>query len=145
MRAELTRVYSPAVTLGEMVFFDEKGTELIKARTIELPDKDNQTGVSCIPEGEYDVSVVGPSEKIKYVHFWIMDVPGRAGIKIHVANYVSQLRGCIAPGKKHADLNADGVIDVSQSTVMLNEMLFVADTQGSGKGTGKTFKLIIRS
>jgi hypothetical protein len=28
-----------------------------------------------------------------------MDVPGRAQIKIHIANKASQLKGCIAPGK----------------------------------------------
>lgn len=143
MYAELLRHYSDNVTIGEMAFYDAKGNKLILARTIELPNKDNKTGISCIPEGEYDISVVGPSEKIKYVHLWVMDVPDRSGIKIHVANYVSQLRGCIAPGKKHADLNADGIIDVAQSTQMLNELLTVAELQGYG--TGKTFKLTIRS
>jgi len=145
MYAELIRQYSAAVTIGEMSFHDDKGNVLITARTIELPDINNQTGISCIPEGEYNVSIVPQSAKIKYKHFWIQSVPNRDGIKIHIANYVHQLRGCVAVGKSHADLNSDGVIDVSQSTAMLTELLEVAEKQGYTYANKKTFKLRIKS
>lgn len=45
----------------------------------------------------------------------ITDVSGRAGLRIHVANYVRQLAGCIAPGFEFKDINADGKIDIARS------------------------------
>ncbi len=144
MRAELIRHYSPEVTQGLLTFLDDKGVMLANAMTIELPDKNNQTGISCIPAGEYDVCVTTPTDKIKYVHFWILNVLNRSGIKIHIANYVSQLRGCVAVGKAHADINNDGIIDVTQSTYALNELLATAKDQGYTEKNAKTFKLTIK-
>lgn len=45
----------------------------------------------------------------------MQDVPGRSEILIHVANYVNQLMGCIAPGLYHRDIDNDGIIDVTNS------------------------------
>jgi len=46
----------------------------------------------------------------------ITGVTGRAGLRIHVANYTRQLEGCIAPGYSFTDLDKDGTIDVSESS-----------------------------
>ena len=62
-------------------------------------------------------------DTFKYEHFWIEDVFDRDGIKVHIANYVKELLGCIAPGSKHVDMNHDGIIDVSDSGKTLKAML----------------------
>ena len=63
---------------------------------IERPWLDNANDLSCIPTGTYALA------KTFSHHFnkdmWeVLSVPGRAGIRIHTANKVSELQGCIAP------------------------------------------------
>jgi hypothetical protein len=50
-------------------------------------------------------------------------VPGRSNILIHPANYVSQLRGCIAIGLDGADINGDGLIDVTSSKKAVKKLV----------------------
>ncbi|WP_282123365.1 DUF5675 family protein [Algibacter mikhailovii] len=63
---------------------------------IELPWKDNQKEVSCIPEGTY---VFEPRFSDKFGHHLIVKgVPNRSLILIHVANDAQkELKGCLAP------------------------------------------------
>ena len=91
MELELIRSYFPDGTNGEIFHQSEH-----IVYTIELPWKDNLTGVSCIPEGKYRL------EKRYSKHFgWhllVVDVPAREGILIHPANdALKELRGCISP------------------------------------------------
>lgn len=53
----------------------------------------------------------------------IQGVDGRAGLRIHVANYTRQLEGCIAPGRSFTDLDKDGTIDISQSQLAYDELI----------------------
>lgn len=46
----------------------------------------------------------------------ILGVPGRSGLRIHVANYTRQLEGCVAPGYSFTDLDKDGKLDIAEST-----------------------------
>jgi hypothetical protein len=64
--------------------------------TIELPWKNNEPRISCIPEGNYGlVKRYSPHHKW---HFELKDVPGRQLILIHPANdAITELKGCIAP------------------------------------------------
>lgn len=63
---------------------------------IELPWKDNQRNVSCIPEGEYKLKARFSSKFGHHLH--ILDVKGRSLILLHPANNAKlELRGCIAP------------------------------------------------
>jgi hypothetical protein len=63
---------------------------------IELPWKNNERQVSCIPDGIYKLSKEY-SQHFGY-HLQVLDVPGRDGIKIHPANNAKlELKGCIAP------------------------------------------------
>jgi hypothetical protein len=79
-------------TLGAM--FD--GEERV-AETLELPWRDNQRGVSCIPEGTYECKLAwSPSRK--YNVYWLQDVPGRQDVQIHVGNFPKDIRGCILVG-----------------------------------------------
>lgn len=65
--------------------------------SLELPWKDNAKGISCIPEGIYEL-VLSYSPRFGRMLYEVKNVPGRRGIRIHSANYTSQLHGCIAPG-----------------------------------------------
>ena len=69
--------------------------------TVERPWLDNQPFKSCIPEGEYEI-LLGRYHRGDggrgYDAYELQDVPGRSLIKIHRANNMDQLLGCIAPG-----------------------------------------------
>lgn len=70
---------------------------------LELPWRDNATGVSCIPPGLYRCEIVNSPRFGKV--YEVRDVPRRTNILIHAANFAgdttkglfSQLLGCIAP------------------------------------------------
>lgn len=87
---------------------------VMRCHTVELPWKDNAKGVSCIPEGTYTMRFT-MSNRFKVMLWLVMDVPGRAGVRIHAANHAHQLEGCIALGMGRADIDNDGVPDVTQS------------------------------
>lgn len=64
--------------------------------TIELPWKDNQPRISCIPEGSYRLRK-RHSRKFRS-HLMLLNVPDRSLILIHPANHAAtELFGCIAP------------------------------------------------
>jgi len=64
--------------------------------TIELPWRDNERGVSCIPEGRYEL-VKRYSPKFKW-HLMLKGVPNRSVVLVHPANdALKELKGCIAP------------------------------------------------
>lgn len=87
----LQRRYFSSGTNGILSF---DGKEICK--TIELPWKDNQRGISCIPEGSYRIRKRF-SEKFKW-HLEVMNVRNRDFILFHPANNaLKELQGCIAP------------------------------------------------
>ena len=91
MQLELIRTYYPEGTNG-MILFNGR----LMIYSIELPWKENQTRVSCIPEGKYEL-VKRWSPKFGR-HLQLMNVPQRNYILIHPANNALQeLKGCIAP------------------------------------------------
>lgn len=91
MELELVRTYYPNGTNGEL-FLD--GNKVCS--TIELPWKDNQPQVSCIPEGRYALRK-RYSPKLKH-HLLVTGVAGRQWILLHAANdALKELKGCIAP------------------------------------------------
>jgi hypothetical protein len=102
-------------------------------KTMELPYKDNQHKISCIPPGSY---VVKKRYSQKYGwHFHITDVPNRDMILIHSANYSRQLLGCIAVGMGHTDIDKDGLKDVIASRLTLEKLFQIMPD---------TFKLTIK-
>ncbi len=87
----LTRTYFPEGTNGKLVYQGR-----LICYTIELPYKNNQPQVSCIPEGEYFIEK-RYSKRFGW-HFEILDIPNRSLILFHPANNaLTELRGCIAP------------------------------------------------
>lgn len=115
----LERVYLPTETLGSI--YDEDGSFL--AKSMELPWKDNQRSVSCIPEGTYRVIKQPPKADRPYWYFRLPNVPGRSGILIHRISYVSGLKGCIGLGGAFKDLNNDCVPDMINSSVTLKKLV----------------------
>ena len=96
------------------------GDILCALMTLELPRKQNQKRISCIPPGNYTLH---PHTSPKFGQcLWVKAadnnpvlVGGRSEILIHSANYHFQLLGCIAPGLFLADINNDGEKDVNMS------------------------------
>lgn len=127
-------------TLGAWTVTDESGV-LMVCRTLELPDKNNANNVSRIPAGKY-LCKYTQSNSLKKADgtplkcYEITAVKGRAGVRIHSANYFSQLRGCIALGAAHKDINADQQQDVLHSGKTIEEFEALMEY--------KDFELVIR-
>jgi hypothetical protein len=94
MILRLARTYFPDGTNGKL----ECEGKFI-CNTIELPWKNNETKVSCIPEGKYFIQK-RYSNKFQW-HLEIINVKNRSLILFHPANNALQeLNGCIAPVSK---------------------------------------------
>ena len=92
----------------------------VRYDTLELPWKDNEPRVSCIPAGRYDV-VKRHSPKYGH-HFHVLDVPNRSYILIHHGNYHRDTLGCILVGIGVKDINGDGELDVVNSKAAMKEL-----------------------
>lgn len=114
--------YQDKQVLGQLHVFDGDD-KVYECLTLELPWKNNQRRVSCIPLGEYEV-IEHTSPKFGKC-FWVQDVPGRSEILIHKGNFYTDILGCILPGKKHTDINGDGYRDVTSSSKTMKELLNV--------------------
>ena len=94
MVLSITRTYFPNGTNGKL---ECKGKSI--CNTIELPWRENETRVSCIPEGKYFIRK-RYSPKFKW-HLEVLDVANRSFILFHPANNaLRELNGCIAPVSK---------------------------------------------
>ena len=73
-------------------------------QTLELPYKDNQRSISCIPAGTYKVRKRTAEESTtrKYEHLLIQDVPQRSFCLFHIGNYPNNTMGCILVGNTRA-------------------------------------------
>lgn len=100
--------HDPTCTRG-ILTFDEPRHQGQIFHTMELPWKDNERDVSCIPDGVYRLTPHKSPSKGKCLK--VHDVKGRTHILIHSANCPSQLQGCIAPGLTagYLPLTAHGV------------------------------------
>jgi hypothetical protein len=81
---------------------------------LELPWRDNQTDISCIPRGVY----LCQWGRGNLIH--VRDVPGRIGIQIHPGNFIHETRGCLLPG---LDWQRHGVVTGSLDAFKLLERL----------------------
>ena len=71
--------------------------------TLELPWRNNQHDISCIPEGLYRCVPLKDHITDSGYHFQrcirLLFVPKRGGILIHPGNFLSDTNGCILPGE----------------------------------------------
>jgi hypothetical protein len=65
--------------------------------SLELPWKDNESNISCIPKGKYN-GILRYDKKDGW-RIQLESVPNRTGVQIHIGNYTSQTQGCILVGK----------------------------------------------
>ncbi len=135
---ELTRdLKAPTCTLGWL------GLSGRKWASIERPwvpntagGRGGSKGVSCVPTGEYRLEPHSTEAHPKVwalvnhqldVYHWDADVPpsrvglGRTVVLIHVANWASELRGCIAIGKTRAKDGTHGWM-IQESRDAVNEL-----------------------
>lgn len=115
-RYTLERVYLADRTLGSLYDGDE-----VIAKVLELPWKDNNRSVSCIPEGIYTVIKQQPKPDRPYIYFRLPSVPGRSGILIHRGINPSHSKGCLLVGSRLAEVNTNSPI-LESSTVKLDWM-----------------------
>lgn len=106
-------------TLGELNCIN--GNNRLTLKTLELPDLNNQKNISCIPKGIYKCSWT-KGNIFKNGTYEVMNVKGRSGIRLHIANYYKQIQGCIALGMTLADINKDGQMDTVNSTIAFNTL-----------------------
>lgn len=97
VRLEDSQLYG---TFGMLLFQDK-----VFCATLELPYKDNQKKVSCIPEGYYFCSRTH-SPKFGDV-FQVMDVPNRDNILFHAGNTIADIEGCIIVAQYHGKLKGN--------------------------------------
>ena len=100
--------------------------------TLELAWRDNENDVSCIPAGTYVCKWTRSNRLSKIKGFdvftyEVLDVPLRAGIRIHSANFFYSLLGCIALGHDYSDMDHDGEIDILNSRLAIAEFNKVLD------------------
>ena len=129
MNAVISRLNkSEGQTLGHFSLFDD--TEVVfQAKSLELPDLNNQNEISCIPAGKYKC-VLRNSEKYGD-HFLVQErdgehVRGRKWILIHFGNYKRDIKGCILLGSAHTDIDGDGLRDVTSSQKTVKRLVQVA-------------------
>lgn len=108
-------------TKGQLFVMSDTGQVLYQCFTLELPWKDNQRNISCIPDGRYPIIPRFSPRFQRHLH--LLNVPGRDLILIHEANFVQQLRGCIAVGDMRMDMNGDGLKDLTNSVRTKNRLL----------------------
>jgi hypothetical protein len=89
-------MFTDKSTIGELFINGERFCD-----TLELPWKDNQRSISCIPEGEYPVRIRLPRESATrdYMHLLVKDVKDRDYILFHIGNTAKDTRGCILVGQ----------------------------------------------
>ena len=91
----LRETFTDNSTIGELFLNGEKMCD-----TLELPYRDNQRSISCIPTGEYKVRLRYPRESATrdYLHLLVQDVKDRSYILFHRGNSAKDTRGCILVG-----------------------------------------------
>lgn len=99
---------------GTFGVIDDEGEMF--ALTVELPWKDNQQNISCIPEGEYDL------KRKNSPHFGesfeVLNVPNRTDILIHPANTIEDLKGCIGLGEQFEPIGSLNAVILSRQAVL---------------------------
>ena len=91
----LRDTFTDESTIGELFLNGERFCD-----TLELPYRDNQRSISCIPIGQYKVRLRTAKESAtrNYLHLLVKDVKNRDFILIHRGNKSSHSKGCILVG-----------------------------------------------
>ncbi|CAM0057442.1 hypothetical protein VPHK406_0166 [Vibrio phage K406] len=121
----LKTIKQPDCTLGVLTV---EGSDF-RCFTLELPDKGNASNVSCIPAGTYEYFKRVSNANGNVIE--LRNVVGRKYVQVHTGNFTSDILGCILVGKTIADINADGIPDVTSSGNTMKALLSVLDDEGT--------------
>lgn len=96
--------------------------------TLELPNRNNEQDVSCIPSSQYEYYYRespsnGPCLELR-------DVPNRLYIQVHAGNFTKNTHGCILVGDSVTFLDSDSIPDVTNSRKTLKKLLSIAGNLG---------------
>lgn len=87
--------YTPLGTFGRLIAPE------FMVWTVERPWVNNAPRESCIPEGTYELApTTFNAGRPPYATWEVVGVPGRSLIKIHRANTMNDLLGCIGVGRR---------------------------------------------
>lgn len=117
----LRRFYTGAATWG-VLEVAAPPLPTFACATIELPWRNNEQRVSCIPEGEYQLRmrpspVVQRSSGGEFSEGWeVCAVPGRTFIMLHPGNWADNVLGCIAMGRSHVVMSGKLAVSNSRDT-----------------------------
>ena len=129
--------------LGHLMVFEDNsfgGSKMIfECKTLELEWKNNNRNISCVSTGFYNLEFER-SFKFNRDLWELKGVPGRSEAKIHVANFYTEIQGCIALGDMHTHLNDDQNPDVRNSRNTLNRFhdVMKPETKSTIRIFGKT-------
>lgn len=101
-------------TYGRCTVFNGSQTPVFSSLSLERGWLNNEKNISSIPTGIFECKWEY-SPKFDSMLWEIYGVEGRTECKFHVANFVSDLNGCIALGNRLADLNSDHILDIANS------------------------------
>lgn len=107
------RILTNTSIIGELCLPDT----LHRWYTLELPWHDNQTNISCIPEGTYKVQIHNSPRFGNCLK--VLNVPNRTDILIHSGNTDKDTKGCILIGC----ILIKPQLNLSQSKIALNQLL----------------------
>ncbi|NLR90075.1 DUF5675 family protein [Flammeovirga agarivorans] len=141
MKAILKRTkFLELQTQGKFELYNNDDELVFSCDTLELPWKDNQNRISCIPLGEYKTI---PRTHGAYANraFHVQEknggeVKGRSHILIHSGNFFTDTKGCILLGRgfhdialktKKREIQKDGVMDLLNSRQTISELLELSD------------------
>lgn len=130
MKAVLVRLMRQSndkQTCGRFLLLNWRGDLVFECAALELPWVGNLPNVSCIPKGCYSVSKLN-SPKFGANTFGVHRVPGRSHILIHPGNFTRDIEGCILLGERFADIDNDGITDVTNSRATVNKLKALADS-----------------
>ena len=117
-------------TLGTAELYVPAGIMLWQASSLELPDRGNQSDISCILPGLYVAEYVF-SEKFGRKIYALQGVPGREACELHIGNWAgdvslgwkSDVEGCTIFGTEHGFLQPPG-FSRPQLAVLHSEIAF---------------------
>ena len=110
-------------TIGTLGIISLDGKPLFP--TLELPWKDNQHNISCIPAGVYKAIYIF-SEKFQKHLFILQNVPGRDAVEIHIGNTVIDTLGCVLIGMEFS-LSEFAIVN---SKLAFDNFMFMAPKEG---------------
>lgn len=88
----------------------------LKLFTLELPWKNDESNVSCIPKGTY-ICRYTLSPRLRKFTYEVFGDRKRTGIRIHSANFANQLLGCLALGEKIGKMDGRKALLISRPAI----------------------------